>query len=141
MNKRTRFKDAGKVLLLLADEAAIIVVIVLVMWIFKIRIQLWLAIVIVVLLGLVAFFVSRAAIPTFRRKHATGTGAMIGQEGTVVEEIAEEGVVRVMAEYWRARSVGGVIGEGEVVEVVAVEKLTLVVKKWETAETENGKQA
>lgn len=122
-------KNMGKVLLLLIDEIIIIGLIVLVMWIFRITIPVWLAVVIALLLGAFAFIVHRAAMPMFHRKEAVGPRAMIGSEGIVIEPLAPSGQVRVAAEYWAARCPEGAIAAGETIEVVDVEKLMLIVKR------------
>ncbi|MFC1945642.1 NfeD family protein [Chloroflexota bacterium] len=134
---KSRLKDWGKVLLLLADEAAAVVIILLIMWAFNITLQLWLAVVLVILLGVVIFVMHRAVMPTFRKKQVTGVEAMVGLTGTVAQALEPKGVVQLEGEYWRARAAEGSIEEGETVEVLVVEGLTIVVRKVTAVEEKN----
>jgi membrane protein implicated in regulation of membrane protease activity len=61
-----------------------------------------------------------------RTAATTGSEAMIGQPGEVVEECQPLGTVRVNGELWAARCPEGA-GRGDTVHVKGVEGLTLVV--------------
>ncbi|MDN5325913.1 MAG: hypothetical protein PWP41_609 [Moorella sp. (in: firmicutes)] len=60
----------------------------------------------------------------------SNTGALIGQQGYVVEEVtADRGLVRVNGEVWSARSLDGqILNAGAPVRVVQVEGAKLLVK-------------
>lgn len=128
--KRT-IKDWLIVLILLLDEVAAVVLVLLVLWFFQIRIPLWVAIVLALLLGAFAFIVHKVIIPSFHMKQVTGSEGMIGLEGEVIEPLTPTGVVRVADEYWKAKSVDDDIPAGENVEVLRLNKLILEVKRKE----------
>ena len=125
--KRT-IKDWLIVLVLLLDEVAALVLVLLVLSVFNIRIPLWVAIVIALLLGGFAFMVHKVIIPSFHKKPVTGSEGMIGLEGTVIESLTPFGVIRIEGEYWKAKSVDENIAVGEEVEILRLNKLTLEVK-------------
>jgi len=125
--KRT-IKDWLVVLVLLLDEVAAVVLVLLVLWFFKIRVPLWAAIVVALLLGALIFITHKVIIPSFHVKQVTGSEGMIGIEGEVVEPLTPKGVVRVEGEYWKAKSLAEDIPAGENVEVLSLNKLVLVVK-------------
>jgi membrane-bound serine protease (ClpP class) len=62
-----------------------------------------------------------------RRPVETGAEGMIGATGKVVEARGRDLVVRMGGEIWNARS-ATTLCEGDRVEVIAVERLVLVVK-------------
>ncbi len=65
----------------------------------------------------------------YRRKEL-GPQAMIGLEGSALEDLAPGGKVRVRGEIWKARAASGSIGKGETIAVVSVgEGLLLVVDR------------
>ena len=103
----------------------------LVLWFFKIRIPLWTAIVIALLLGAGLFITHKVIIPSFHTKQVTGSEGMIGLEGEVVESLTPRGVVRVGGEYWKAKSVDDEIPAGESVEILGLNKLVLEVRRRE----------
>jgi membrane protein implicated in regulation of membrane protease activity len=61
----------------------------------------------------------------------TGIEAMLGQEAVVVETLGEPhgGTVRINGELWTARSLSGLVAEGERVTVEQVEGLKLWVRR------------
>lgn len=128
--KRT-VKDWLIVLLLLLDEAAALVLVLVALWFFRIRVPLWVAIFIALLLGAFAFIVHKVVIPSFHKRKVTGSEGMIGLEGTVVEPLTPSGVIRVEGEYWKAKSVDEAIAAGEEVEVLGLNRLVLQVKRKE----------
>lgn len=131
--KRT-IKDWLMVLLLLLDEAAAVILVLLVLWFFKISIPVWVAVIGALLLGVFAFVTHKVIIPSFHRKKAAGSEAMVGLEGQCVEPLNPIGVVRVEGEYWKATSVDEDVAAGEDVEILRIYRLTLEVKR-------RGKQA
>ncbi len=124
-------KDWLVVLVLLLDEVVVVGLVLLVLWFFKIRVPLWGAIVVALLLGALIFITHKVIIPSFHVKQVTGSEGMIGLEGEVVEPLASSGVVRVEGEYWKAKCVGEHIPAGESVEVLGLNKLVLEVRRKE----------
>lgn len=128
--KRT-LTDWLKILVLLLDEAIVLVLVILLLRFFEVRIPLPVAIVIGLLVGGLIFGIHMAVIPTFHQRPVTGSEAMIGAEGTVVEPLAPVGAIIVNGECWRAKSVVGDIAVEEDVEIVGRDGLTLRVKRKE----------
>jgi membrane-bound serine protease (ClpP class) len=126
--KRT-VTDWLKVLALLLDDGAAVVLVILILRFLGIQIPLPLMIVMGLLVGTLIFVIHIAVIPTFRRRPVTGSEAMIGAQGRVVEPLNPVGAVNVNGEYWKAKSVEGGIEANEIVEVVGLEGLTLKVKR------------
>ncbi len=62
-----------------------------------------------------------------RFRVTTGAEGLVGQRADVVEACEPRGRVRIMGEFWHAVCPEGAT-EGEAVEVVAVDDLTLTVK-------------
>ena len=125
--KRT-IKDWLIVLVLLLDEVAALVLVLLVLSFFNIRIPLWVAVVIALLLGGFAFMVHKVIIPSFHKKPVTGSEGMLGLEGTVIKPLTPFGVIRIEGEYWKAKSVDEDIAVGGEVEILRLNRLTLEVK-------------
>ena len=128
--KRT-ITDWLKVLVLLLDEAAVLVLIILALRFFGVRIPLPIIIVVALIVGTLVFMIHVAVIPSFHRKQVTGREGMIGAQGEVVEPLTPVGSVTVKGEYWRAKSVDGNIEAGADVEIVALDGLTLKVRHQE----------
>ena len=122
-------KDWLTVLVLLLDEIAAVVLVLVVVWFLGIRLPLWVAIVIALLLGAFAFITHKVIIPSFHKEQVTGSEGMIGMEGKVIEPLTPVGVVRAEGELWKARSVDEDIEAGEDVEILGLKKLTLEVKR------------
>lgn len=89
------------------------------------------------LAGLIALMVAWAAITVImyragsralKRKPITGLEAMIGSKGKAVNPLEPEGLVKIGAELWRARSVKDKISVGDEVIVVAQEGSKLIVR-------------
>ena len=68
------------------------------------------------------------AIKAQRRKHFTGTEAMIGAEAEVLTDIANEGKVFIKGQYWKATSEKP-IKKGAKVKILKVEDLSLIVEE------------
>jgi len=125
----SRIKDWLKVVVLLLDEAASVALVFFVLWLLGVEIPLPVTIVVALLLGIVVFITHKAIIPAFHKKQVTGAEGLMGLEGEVIQPLTPLGVVSVNGEYWKAKSVGGNIAVGEEVEVLALERLTLKVKR------------
>ena len=121
--------DWSKVLILMLDEAVVIVVILLVLHFLGIQIALPIMIGGGIIVGIAVFIIHIAVIPSFHRKQVTGREGMIGAQGRVVEPLTPVGAIKFKGEYWKAESIDGNIGVDENVEIVRLDGLTLKVKK------------
>jgi len=77
--------------------------------------------------AIILVFLVRLAIRSHRTGVGTGTSRMIGLKGKAVTEVAPEGRVIVLGEYWWAYS-RMKIAEGENVRVVGIDGLTLEIE-------------
>lgn len=77
--------------------------------------------------ALFAFVVYKVA-ETKMLKAKTGAEALIGAEGVAITDLDPNGEVRVLGEYWRAKTAEKTIKKGEKVVVVGKEGLVLIVK-------------
>ena len=126
--KRT-IVDWLKVLVLLLDEAAVIVIAIFALQCFDIQIPLSLKILIALFAGVLVLVIHIAVIPSFHKKHVTGREGMLGQKVTVIESLIPVGTVMVNGERWKAKSVSDdIIETGEDVEIVKIDGLTLKVE-------------
>ena len=116
------------VLVLLLDDAAALVLVLLVMRFLGIELPLSLKIAIALILGTLIFIIHKAVIPALRRRKIAGSEGMIGLGGEVIESLTPVGVITVMGEYWKAKSVDEDIAAGEEVEILGVNGLTLAVR-------------
>jgi len=71
------------------------------------------------------------AVLAMRRPVETGREAMIGATGKIVESSGTNLVVQIGSEIWNARSAAA-LREGDRVQVIAMERLVLVVKECDT---------
>jgi len=126
IDKRT-FVDWLKILVLLLDEAIVVVLIFLVLQYLGVQIPLSITILVALPIALLVFIIHIKVIPSFRWKQATGREGMIGLEGRVVQPLTPVGTIHVKGENWKAKSAGDYIGVDENVEVAGVEGLTLRV--------------
>jgi membrane-bound serine protease (ClpP class) len=78
--------------------------------------------------GIFVFAVS-AGIRAQLRKPTTGSQRLVGEVGVVRTPLDPEGQVFVRGEIWRAVADGGAIPEGERVQIVGVDSLTLHVTR------------
>jgi len=124
--KRT-IGDWLKVLVLLLDEAAVLVIVILVLRFLDVQIPLLIMIVAALIVGALVFMITITVIPSFHRKQVTGREGMIGLQGTVVEPLTPVGAIIVNGERWKAKSDDDNIEVGEDVEIVRMEGLTLRV--------------
>jgi membrane-bound ClpP family serine protease len=127
--KKRALGDWLKVLILILDEAAVVALVIIVLRFLGIRIPLPITIVVALLVGAFVFLIHIAVIPSFHLKQVTGREGMIGLHGKVVQPLTPTGVVRFKGEYWNAISVGDNVEVDENVEIVALEGLTLKVKR------------
>ena len=74
-----------------------------------------------------AFVVYKVA-ETKMLKAKTGAEALIGAEGIAVTDLDPNGEVRVLGEYWRAKTAEKAIKKGERIVVINKEGLVLIVK-------------
>ncbi len=128
-NTKRTTKDWLKITVLLLDEVIAVALVLVVLWFFKISLPLWVAIVLALLLGAFAFITYKLIIPSFHARQVTGPEGMLGYVGEVMEPLTPEGMVKIEGEYWKARSVDGDVAEGESVEILGLDKLTLEVKR------------
>lgn len=126
---RNTIIDWLKILVLLLDEAVVLILVILVLRYFNIRIPWPIATAIMVILGIFIFLLHKAVILSFRRQPASGSEAMIGTQGQVVQPLTPTGTITVRGERWKARSVDGNVATGENVEIVGLHGLTLQVKR------------
>jgi membrane-bound serine protease (ClpP class) len=80
-----------------------------------------------VMSGIFGFVVYKVA-QARRMKVKAGPEELVGKVGTVTSVLAPRGEVRIEGQIWRAESVGTEVKEGEQVEVIGREGLTLKVK-------------
>ncbi len=128
-NTKRTIKNWLKVLVLLLDEAVAIALVLAALWFFKISLPLWLAIVVALLLGALAFGTHKLIIPSFHARQVTGREGMIGLVGEVIEPLTPSGVIRIEGEYWKARSVEGNVPAEQEVEILDLKQHVLEVKR------------
>jgi membrane protein implicated in regulation of membrane protease activity len=78
--------------------------------------------------AIVAVIIYRAGSRALRRKPAVGPEAIIGSKGRVVSPLEPEGLIRIGAELWRAKTSGGRIDAGTEVTVVEQDGTLLIVR-------------
>jgi membrane-bound serine protease (ClpP class) len=85
----------------------------------------------VVALLVLAFFtlVVAKARKALHRPQATGAASVLGAQGVTISPLTPLGQVRVRGEIWKARTEGEALLKDERIEVVAIEGLTLVVRR------------
>ncbi len=127
MAEKRTFGDWLKVLVLLLDEAVVLVLIFLVLHFLGVQIPLSIAIFVALPIAVIVFIVHIKVIPSFRWKQVTGREGMIGIQGEVVQPLTPIGTIRIKGENWKAESVGDYIEVGKNVEVVEIEGLKLRV--------------
>ncbi len=128
VDKRT-LGDWLKVLVLLLDEAIVVVLIFVALRFFGVRIPLSITILVAIPVAVLVFIIHIKVIPSFHWKQTTGREGMIGLEGRVVQPLTPTGVIYVNGENWKAKS-GDNVEIGEDVEVVGIEGLTLRVVRF-----------
>jgi len=126
---KRKLTDWGKVLVLLLDEAAVVLLVIVVLHVFRIAIPLPAAIVLALVLGAFVFVIHVAVIPSFHRRIVTGSEGMLGVQGRVVKPLNPVGTIVIKGEHWRAKSIEDSIEDNEDVEIVGLDGLTLNVKR------------
>jgi membrane-bound ClpP family serine protease len=82
----------------------------------------------VIVAALVTAFLLYKALQARFLKVRTGIEVLIGARGEAVTDLRPKGEVRVMSEFWEAKSEGEWISKGENVEVMGMDGLFLIVK-------------
>lgn len=77
--------------------------------------------------GALSVVIYRAGSRALRRRPVTGMEAMVGIRGKVVSPLAPEGLVKIGAELWRAKSAGDSIDAGQEVIVLSSDGKRLIV--------------
>ena len=116
------------VLVALIDDIAILALLFFILWAVDVDIPLYLLIIIGLVAGTLVFFVTRAIVPSLRRKEVAGREGMIGLTGEVTQPLNPQGVIKVVDEYWKAKSISGDIDVGEEVEIIDIDGLRVEVK-------------
>jgi len=84
----------------------------------------------VVVFGVIAGLYIRWVVgPVRRRSKLTGAESLIGKTGVVTADLKPKGEVRVEGVIWRAESLSGNIGKGELVTVKSLNGLVVMVEK------------
>ena len=111
----------------LLEEAALVVIVLVGLPELGIQIPLAVLIVLMVAWAAVAVVVYQAGSYALRRKPVAGLGTMVGSKGRVVKPLEPEGLVRIGAELWRAKSDGMEIAVGDDVVVIKKDGSKLIV--------------
>ena len=117
------------VLISLIDDFVILAVVIGALWYFKVKLPLWAMIVIALVLGSYVFVRTWFVLPSVRHRKITGAEGMISMVGEVTESLTPTGIIRVTGESWQAVSIEGNIEIGEEVEILAMYRLKLEVKR------------
>jgi len=95
------------------------------------RLPLWLVVLVFAVLVVKDVFVMWPCIAVSRLWPTTGKEGMIGKIGRAASPLDPSGIVKVENEIWRARVEAGAVSEGDAVEILGVEGLTLRVRALE----------
>jgi len=128
---RATARDWLKVMILLLDEVAVLVILFLALRYFGVELPLPVTVILALLAGVLIFMVHKAVIPSFHRQQVTGREGMIGMQCKVVEALTPLGVVTVVGEHWKAKAADEDIEVDEDVEIVAIDRLMLSVRRKE----------
>jgi membrane-bound serine protease (ClpP class) len=93
------------------------------------RVSVSAVVAVAVVTGLFFAFAIAKVVQARRRPAVTGSEGLVGKTAQARTSLAPDGTVFVKGELWQATAVAGPIEAGERVEIVAVEKLHLQVKK------------
>ena len=127
--KSSELKPWLIVVIALLDDVVALALVFILLWYFRVKIPVWVIIVLGLVLGTFVFIVHRAIVPSLRRRRVTGAEGMVGLNGEVVKSLKPDGVVRVGGEYWQAKSIEGDIEAGEDVEIIDIDRLSLEVRR------------
>ena len=111
------------------DDVVVIGVVFLVLWAFGVRLSAWDIVLIAIALAAAVLLLHHYVVPALRRRTVTGAEAMVGETAVVTDPLDPEGTVTFGGELWRARCAGEDLPVGTTVEIVAVHRLTLEVKR------------
>ena len=134
MNKKKEssgLKSWVIVLIALIDDIAALALVFVILWALDVEIPVYLLVIIGLVAGTFIFLVSRAIVPSLRRRKVTGKEGMIGLVGEVTQACKPQGVIKVKNEYWKAKSLSGEISVGEAVEIVSIDGLKVEVERRE----------
>ena len=112
----------------LLEEAALVAIVLVGLPELGIKIPLAGLIALMLAWAAVTVIMYRAGSRALKRKPITGLEAMIGSKGKAVNPLDPEGLVKIGAELWRARSAKDKIAVGDEVIVVAQEGSKLIVR-------------
>ncbi len=91
--------------------------------------QLWIVLIVVAVVSiLIATWLIYTAARAQYTKIKTGKEALIGAQGVASTDINPRGEIRVMGEFWQAKTAERPIDKGEDVKVVGMEGMFLLVK-------------
>jgi membrane-bound serine protease (ClpP class) len=93
------------------------------------RVDIWRLLPVIVAFAAFVIVLVRLVVQAQRRKPVTGREGLLGLAGRAETDLAPEGWVLVAGERWRGVGEDGPIGGGEPVVVVAMQGLTLRVRK------------
>ena len=124
---KTVITDWLKVMILLLDEAAVLVIVFVVLHFLGVEIPLAATIILGLIIAVLVLMIHIKVIPSFHLRKVTGKEGMIGMQGRVVQPLTPVGTVFIKGENWKAKSDTDNIEMNENVEVVAVEGLMLKV--------------
>lgn len=82
----------------------------------------------VVVTSLFFLFIVGMGLKAQRAKPITGLEGMVGEIGHSISELNPSGTVRMHGEIWQAKSLAGIIQQGQKVKVTAYEGFTLIVE-------------
>jgi len=117
-------------LVLLADEIAVIALVFFVLWQVGVDLSPGIIAAVVILLGILVYVLFRFIAPTMKKKPATGREGMIGLEGRGVTPLTGDGLIRVHGELWKAYTPDNTgVAVDEVVIVTDVDGLRLRVRR------------
>jgi membrane-bound ClpP family serine protease len=89
--------------------------------------QIALAILIFVVIAILLWMIFKAAKARASRIK-TGKEALIGSVGVAVTDLKPKGEIRVLGEFWQAKTKGELIQSGEKVEVAGMDGMFLIVR-------------
>mgnify|MGYP001080391222 CR=1 FL=1 len=120
----------------LLEETALVAVVLVGLPELGIKIPLASLIALMVAWAAVSVLTYRAGSRALRRKPMAGPEAIVGSKGKVVKTLDPEGLIRIGAELWRAKSAGNKINVGEEVTVARQNGTKLIVAKRDVTDTE-----
>ena len=111
----------------LVEEAGLVFIVLWVLPLFDIHVPWWGLALLMLALAVVAYVTYRIGKGTFFIKPRGALESLIGCEGVVVKALAPAGYIKVRGELWKAVCEEYECRNGDVVEVLGVEGITLIV--------------